>query len=94
MQLPDSLEARNYRATLNQTTTFNITDPIAFARFTQHLITSSNFTWLLQSHNLRVNAAKFPVATGISFSKEVTLNGLLLMCTCFDFLSSLYFNQD
>lgn len=83
MQLPDPLNARNFRASLNQTTTFNITNPIVFARFTQYLITSSNFTWLLQSHNLRVNAAKFPVATGISISKQITLNGLLLLYSCF-----------
>ncbi|KAK2467793.1 hypothetical protein APHAL10511_000088 [Amanita phalloides] len=70
------LKTRHFRGTLNQTTTFNITDTLAFARFSQYLITSSNFTWLLHSHNLRVNAVKFPVAKGISFNKEITLNGL------------------
>ena len=76
MQLNDPLKTSHGHATLNQTTTFNITDTATFARFSEYLITSSNFTWSLQSRNLRVNAVKFPVAKGISFNKEVTLNGL------------------
>ncbi|KIL68938.1 hypothetical protein M378DRAFT_21838 [Amanita muscaria Koide BX008] len=76
MVLPDPLQTQESRATLDQNTTFNITDTDAFGLFAQSLITSSNFTWLLQSQNLRVNAAKFPVANGISFNKYVTLNGL------------------
>lgn len=40
------------------------------------MITQPQFTWRLQSNNLRVNALKFPVAKGIKFDKEVTLNGI------------------
>jgi hypothetical protein len=77
MVLPDPLQTSQSRASLDQNTTFNITDTDAFGLFAQNLITSSNFTWLLQSQNLRVNAAKFPVATGISFNKYITLNGMI-----------------
>jgi hypothetical protein len=77
MQLQDPLKCKHSRATLNQTTTFNITDPGAFGTFSRYLITSKNFTWLLQSHNLRVNAVKFPVAKGILFQKYVVLNGIV-----------------
>ncbi|KAF8626824.1 hypothetical protein AX15_004657 [Amanita polypyramis BW_CC] len=76
IQLQESIKTKHSRGTLNQTTTFKITDASAFDRFSRYLITSSNFTWLLQSQNLRVNAAKFPVAKGISFKKYVTINGL------------------
>ncbi len=40
------------------------------------MITQPNFTWHLQSNNLRVNALKFPVAKGIKFDKKVMLNGI------------------
>ncbi|KAF8692049.1 hypothetical protein AX14_002662, partial [Amanita brunnescens Koide BX004] len=69
-------KSRHFRAPINQTTTFHITNETAFAQFAQYLITSPNFTWHLQSHNLRVNAAKFPVARHINFNKFVTVNGL------------------
>jgi hypothetical protein len=72
-------KSRHFRAPINQTTTFHITNETAFAQFAQYLITSPNFTWHLQSHNLRVNAAKFPVARHINFNKFVTVNGLLIL---------------
>jgi hypothetical protein len=71
----DTLSAKNKRANLDQNTTFMITDEDAFGRFAGHMITSENFTWHLQSKNLRVQALKFPVAKGISFDKFVTLKG-------------------
>lgn len=85
MQLHD-LSAKNKRATINDTTQFMISDEAAFGRFSSKLITSQNFTWRLVSHNLRVNAAKFPVAKGLTFDKRLTLNGKfsaipLLACT-------------
>jgi len=69
------LSAKHKRASVNQTTTFIINDEAAFGRFSAHLITAPNFTWHLQSSNLRVHAIKFPVANGISFDKKLTLNG-------------------
>ncbi|KAG1851680.1 hypothetical protein F4604DRAFT_1933963 [Suillus subluteus] len=70
-----TLYASNKRATINDTTTFYITDQNAFGRFTSSMITSQNFTWKLQSSNLNVQAMKFPTAHGISFNKLVTING-------------------
>ena len=70
-----TLHASNKRATLNDTTTFYITDQDAFGRFTSWMITSQNFTWRLQSYNLNVQAMKFPTAHGISFNKVLTING-------------------
>ncbi|KAI5120964.1 hypothetical protein M0805_006636 [Coniferiporia weirii] len=70
------LHASHKRATINQTTTFNISDEDAFGRFTAAMITQPSFTWHLKSKNLRVNALKFPVAKGINFDKKVTLNGI------------------
>ncbi|KAG1761975.1 hypothetical protein EDD22DRAFT_893760 [Suillus occidentalis] len=70
-----TLYASNKRATINDTTTFFITDQNAFGRFTSSMITSQNFTWKLQSSNLNVQAMKFPTAHGISFNKLVTING-------------------
>ncbi|KAG1896026.1 uncharacterized protein F5891DRAFT_1165745 [Suillus fuscotomentosus] len=70
-----TLHASNKRATINDTTTFYITDQNAFGRFTSSMITSQNFTWRLQSSNLNVQAMKFPTAHGISFNKLVTING-------------------
>lgn len=74
-----SLSSKHSRATIDQNTTFLITDNAAFSRFSGYLITSQNFTWRLQSSNLRVHALKFPVAKGISFDKTVTLNGIVLI---------------
>ncbi|GLB37240.1 putative protein of unknown function (DUF3712) [Lyophyllum shimeji] len=70
-----TLSAKHKRARINDNTTFLITDEAAFTRFNSHLITSPNFTWHMQSSNLHVQAAKFPVAKGISFDKKVTLHG-------------------
>lgn len=69
------LSAKNSRATINDTTQFTMTDPDAFGRFSQQLITSSNFTWLLESDNLVVHAASFPVCKGIKFKKELKMPG-------------------
>ncbi|KAG5653629.1 hypothetical protein H0H81_011855 [Sphagnurus paluster] len=71
----DALSAKHKRALIDQNTTFTITDEEAFGRFSGHLITAKNFTWRMQSSNLRVQALKFPVSKGISFDKMVTLNG-------------------
>ncbi|KAI0340460.1 hypothetical protein BDW22DRAFT_1360443 [Trametopsis cervina] len=70
------LEAKHKRATINQTTTFVISDEAAFGEFTKTMITQPNFTWNLHSENLKVNALKFPTAKGIHFDKDVTLNGI------------------
>jgi len=75
MELGEPLSAKSKRATLNQTSTFNVSDSAAFGDFTTAMITKPNFTWILESNNLRVNALKFPVAKGIHFKKSVTLNG-------------------
>ncbi|KAF8894927.1 hypothetical protein CPB84DRAFT_1848428 [Gymnopilus junonius] len=75
MQL-DTLFANHKRAVINDTgITFSIVDSAAFGRFSGKLITSQNFTWRLISHNLKVQALKFPVAKGITFDKHVTING-------------------
>jgi len=74
-----TLHASNKRATINDTTTFYITDQDAFGRFTSFMITSQNFTWKLQSYNLNVQAMKFPIAHGISFNKLVTINGTVFL---------------
>lgn len=74
----DTLWAKSKRATINQTTTFHITDEEAFGRFAGVMITAQNFTWRLQSNNLRVQALKFPVSKGIGFDKTLTLNGELI----------------
>ncbi|KAF5386260.1 hypothetical protein D9615_002421 [Tricholomella constricta] len=71
----DKLSAKHKRALIDQKTDFTIIDEEAFGRFSGHLITAQNFTWRLQSSNLRVQALKFPVAKGISFDKKLTLNG-------------------
>jgi Protein of unknown function (DUF3712) len=76
------LSTKNSRATINQTSTFVITDEVAFGRFSVHLITAPNFTWHLQSSSLRVQALKFPVANGISFSKIITLKGVYGLFCC------------
>lgn len=71
----DKLSAKHKRANIDQNTTFTITDEDAFGRFAGHLITSEDFTWHLQSKNLRVQALKLPVAKGISFDKFIKLKG-------------------
>ena len=70
-----TLHAKNKRATIDDTTTFYITDQDAFGRFTSAMITSQNFTWQLENYDLSVQAEKFPAAHGISFNKLVTVNG-------------------
>ncbi|KAI0256058.1 hypothetical protein BJV78DRAFT_435519 [Lactifluus subvellereus] len=72
----EPLNARGKRAYINQTTDFTITDQDAFGRFTQYMITSSNFTWRLQSDELHVQALKFPLSKGLSFKKDITLSGI------------------
>ncbi|KAF9245017.1 hypothetical protein BU15DRAFT_85819 [Melanogaster broomeanus] len=76
MQL-STLYAKNKHATLNDTTTFYITDQDAFGRFTSAMITSQNFTWQLESSDLSVHAAIFPTAHGISFNKMITIQRLI-----------------
>lgn len=69
------LSTKNKRATINDTTVFNIIDEVAFGRFAGQMITAQNFTWRLESENLHVQALKFPLSKGIKFKKDVTLNG-------------------
>ncbi|KDQ57731.1 hypothetical protein JAAARDRAFT_69819 [Jaapia argillacea MUCL 33604] len=72
----DMLTAKSKRAYVNQTTTFNISDEDAFGRFAAAMITRQNFTWRLESYNLKVQALKFPVSHGITFRKDLTLPGI------------------
>ncbi|KAJ4468227.1 hypothetical protein J3R30DRAFT_3715154 [Lentinula aciculospora] len=74
MTLAD-ISASHKRATVNQSTTFHITDPSVFGQFAAQMITANNFTWRLTSNGLHVQAAKFPVSKGIRFDKTLTLNG-------------------
>ncbi|KAJ3724969.1 hypothetical protein DFJ43DRAFT_1197841 [Lentinula guzmanii] len=74
MDLAD-ISASHKRATVNQSTTFHITDPSLFGQFAAQMITANNFTWRLTSNNLHVQAAKFPVSKGIKFDKTLTLDG-------------------
>jgi hypothetical protein len=74
MNLTD-LSAKKGRAVINQTTTFAIDDEDAFTQFAKHMITASNFTWRMQSKDLQVHAAAFPLSKGIQFDKTLTLNG-------------------
>lgn len=76
----EALSAKHKRATINQTTTFEIGDEDAFGRFAGHMITASSFTWRMRSNNLHVQAAKFPMSKGIKFDKELTLNGGFISC--------------
>jgi len=73
-----AISAKSKHATIDQSPMFQIDNEEAFGNFTGFMITKPNFTWRLTSNNLRVNALKFPVATGIKFSKDTTLNGALL----------------
>ena len=75
----DVLSAKRKQAIIDQNTTFIITDQAEFGRFSSHLITSQNFTWRLQSNNLRVQALKFPLAKGVFFDKTLTLNGKVII---------------
>ncbi|KAL1743139.1 hypothetical protein HDZ31DRAFT_83635 [Schizophyllum fasciatum] len=72
----EKIYAKNKRATIDQTTTFKISDEDRFGEFTQYMITSPEFTWRLYSNKLRAQALKFPVANGITFDKHLTLNGM------------------
>lgn len=72
----EPLKAKKKRAFLNQTTEFSVTDQEAFGRFTQYLITSTNFTWRLRSEQLNARALKFPVSKGLSYKKDLTLKGI------------------
>ncbi|KAF8828949.1 hypothetical protein HHX47_DHR3000558 [Lentinula edodes] len=71
----DDISASHKRATVDQNTTFHITDQSVFGQFAAQMITANNFTWRLLSNNLHVQAAKFPVSKGIKFDKTLTLNG-------------------
>ncbi|KAJ3850500.1 hypothetical protein EV368DRAFT_84496 [Lentinula lateritia] len=71
----DDIAASHKRATVDQNTTFHITDQSVFGQFAAQMITANNFTWRLFSNNLHVQAAKFPVSKGIKFDKTLTLNG-------------------
>lgn len=75
MTLDEPLRAAHKRAPLNHISNFTIMDEDTFGRFAGVMITGKNFTWRLQSNNLRVQAMKFPVAKGIKFNQDVTLNG-------------------
>ncbi|KAH9083581.1 hypothetical protein EDB83DRAFT_2511885 [Lactarius deliciosus] len=72
----EPLKAKKKRAFLNQTTEFSVTDQEAFGRFTQYMITASNFTWRLRSDQLNARALKFPVSKGLSYMKDLTLKGI------------------
>ncbi|KAH9002155.1 hypothetical protein EDB86DRAFT_3074513 [Lactarius hatsudake] len=72
----EPLKAKKKRAFLNQTTEFSVTDQEAFGRFTQYMITASNFTWRLRSDQLNARALKFPVSKGLSYKKDLTLKGI------------------
>lgn len=80
MQLGE-LSTKHKRAVIDQNTTFIILNETAFGRFSSHLITAQNFTWRLQSHNLRVQALKFPVAKGLTFDKTIVLDGSWNYCS-------------
>ncbi|KAF5389363.1 hypothetical protein D9757_004389 [Collybiopsis confluens] len=69
------ISASHKRATINQTTTFLITDVTAFGEFAKTMITSDTFQWRLSSTDLHVQAAKFPVSKGIKFDQTITLKG-------------------
>ncbi|KAH9850917.1 hypothetical protein C2E23DRAFT_886961 [Lenzites betulinus] len=69
------LTVKSKRAYINQTVSFTIGNEDAFSQFTQAMITQQNFTWHLQSEKVSVQALKFPRANGLSFNKEITLNG-------------------
>lgn len=75
----DTLEAKNKRAALNQSTEFVIDDEAAFGRFTQEMITKEFFTWRLASDHLDVQAAHFPRAKHLRFRKDVTIPGTFII---------------
>ncbi|KAF9007982.1 hypothetical protein BDQ17DRAFT_1388900 [Cyathus striatus] len=75
MSLNEPLKAKHKRAILDQSTVFKIHDTDIFGRFAKTMITQHSFTWNLHSTGLEVHALKFPVAKGIAFDKNITLNG-------------------
>jgi hypothetical protein len=75
MNLPD-LEASNGQASIDAVTQFNIDDTAAFGEFSKVMINDQQFTWRLKSNSLKAQALKFPQATGLSFSKDVTIKGI------------------
>lgn len=75
----DPIKAAHKRAYINQTTAVTIIDQDSFGRFTAAMVTSQNFTWRLQADNLKLRADKFPEAKGILFSKDLMLNGILVV---------------
>jgi hypothetical protein len=71
----NTLSANHHRATISETTRFNITDEAAFGAFAAAMITQPTFQWRLTSSKLKVAPLKFPVAHGLHFKKTITLNG-------------------
>ncbi|KAI0321180.1 hypothetical protein OF83DRAFT_1280620 [Amylostereum chailletii] len=70
------LSSKNKLAFINQTTSFDVADEDAFGSFTQSMITTENFTWILRTPNLAVRALKLPLTKGIKFDKKLTLPGI------------------
>jgi hypothetical protein len=68
------LHSSHARAPISTTTTFHISNQTAFALFSVHLITQSNFTWRLESAGTEVRVGKLPVAK-VGFWKEVEMDG-------------------
>ena len=62
-------------ARIDQATHFNITDEDAFGVFAAFLITQDSFTWQLRSLNVEARAFSFLAAPGLTFKKDLTLNG-------------------
>ena len=54
---------------IKQQTFFTITNLIGFSRFTEYLITQSEFTWRLKSDNVQAKAFGFIPANGLTFVK-------------------------
>lgn len=63
-------------ARIDQATHFNITDEDAFGVFAAFLITQDSFTWQLRSLNVEARAFSFLAAPGLTFKKDLTLNGM------------------
>ena len=63
-------------ARINQATRFNITDQNAFGLFAAFLITQDAFTWQLRSLDVEAKAFSFLSAPGLTFKKDLTINGM------------------
>lgn len=64
-------------ARINQETFFTIDDLAGFSRFSQYLITQEEFTWRLRTHEVTAKAFSFLAAPGLTFTKDLTINGAL-----------------